>query len=70
MAKDVASIRNIATSGHGGSGKTTLVEAMLNKAGATKRIGSVDEGTSIADFDVARICRLSTLPAIPILLPG
>jgi len=52
MAKEVESIRNFATAGHGGSGKTSLVEAMLFKAGATKRLGSVDDGTSIADSDV------------------
>ena len=52
MAKEIGNLRNIATSGHGGSGKTTLVEAMLFKSGTTKRLGRVDEGSSIADFDV------------------
>jgi len=52
MAKEISGLRNVATSGHGGSGKTSLVEAMLFKAGATKRLGSVDDETSIADHDV------------------
>lgn len=43
-------IRNIILLGHGGSGKTSLAEAMLHKTGATNRLGSVDEKTSICDF--------------------
>ncbi len=43
-------IRNIVLLGHGGSGKTSLAEAMLHKAGMTNRLGSVDEKTSICDF--------------------
>ena len=43
-------IRNIVLLGHGGSGKTSLAEAMLHKAGATNRLGSVDEKTSICDY--------------------
>lgn len=43
-------IRNIALLGHGGAGKTSLAEAILHKTGATNRLGSVDDKTSICDY--------------------
>ncbi len=46
---DISNIANLAVVGHGGAGKTTLVEAMLYVSGVTSRLGSVDEGTSICD---------------------
>jgi len=44
-------LRSVALAGHGDSGKTSLAEALLFEAKATKRLGSVDEGTSILDSD-------------------
>lgn len=43
-------IRNIILLGHGGSGKTSIAEAILHSTGATNRLGSVDEKTSICDY--------------------
>ena len=47
----VEDIRDVVLCGHGSGGKTTLVDLMLNKTGAVKTHASVDEGTSICDFD-------------------
>jgi elongation factor G len=44
-------IRNVALFGHGDSGKTSLAEAMLFNAGVIKRMGRVDEGNTVSDFD-------------------
>ena len=52
MAKaKVADIRNVAFCGHGSAGKTTLVDKILVKSGAVSGQPSVDDGTSICDFD-------------------
>lgn len=54
---DVNKIRNIAFAGHNGSGKTSLAEALLYKAGATDRLGKTAEGTTICDYDPEEIKR-------------
>ncbi len=47
--------------GHGGAGKTQLVSAMLFAAGAVNRLGKVDEGTTVTDYDDEEIARKHTL---------
>ena len=44
-------IRNVALVGHGGAGKTTLAEAMLYRAGTVSRLGKVEDGNTVTDFD-------------------
>jgi elongation factor G len=44
-------IRNIAVVGHRGVGKTSLVEAMLFQAGKTNRLGTIEAGTTVSDWD-------------------
>ena len=44
-------IKNITLAGHNGSGKTSLAEALLYKAGASVRLGKTTDGTTIMDFD-------------------
>src|SRR5258706_185314 len=58
---DAAAIRNVALVGHGGSGKTQLASAMLFAAAAVNRLGKVDEGTTVTDFDEEEIARKHTL---------
>ncbi|MCQ2460041.1 MAG: elongation factor G [Ruminococcus sp.] len=54
---DVNKIKNIAFAGHNGSGKTSLAEALLYKAGASDRLGKTADGTTVCDYDPEEIKR-------------
>jgi elongation factor G len=54
-------LRNVALIAHGKAGKTTLAEAMLFDGGASDRLGRVDDGTSIMDFEPEEIKRSLTI---------
>src|SRR5437879_9280896 len=54
---ETAKIRNVGVVGHGGVGKTSLVEALLFTAGAMTRRGKVDDGSTTTDFDPDEIKR-------------
>ncbi|MDT8069915.1 MAG: elongation factor G [Terriglobia bacterium] len=56
-----ANIRNVAVVGHSHSGKTSLVSAMLYTAGGTQRLGRVDEGNTVTDYDEEEINRKMTI---------
>ena len=61
--QDINMIRNVAIVGHGHCGKSSLAEAMLYTAGKIKRLGKVDKGTSVMDFDEEEIQRNLTINA-------
>ena len=60
---DSTHIKNIAVAGHGGSGKTSLVEALLYKSGMTDRLGKIADGNTVSDYtaeEVRRKCSVYT----------
>ncbi|MCD5412706.1 MAG: GTP-binding protein, partial [Dehalococcoidia bacterium] len=54
-------IRNVLLLSHTGAGKTSLAEAMLYNAGVTTRLGKVDDGNTVADFEPEEIKRRSSI---------
>ena len=65
-------IRNILIAGHAGSGKTTLTEALVYFSGAAERMGRVEDGTTISDFDPEEAKRKASLSAsvVPVEYEG
>ncbi len=61
--KDYASefIRNVAVAGHGKTGKTSLLDACIFNTGVAKRLGKVDDGTSLLDFEPEETKRKMTI---------
>ena len=51
MAHEPSTIRNVAVIGHRGTGKTSLVEALLFQGGSVNRLGSVEQHSTVADWD-------------------
>jgi elongation factor G len=60
---DAQSLRNVALVGHSGAGKTQLISTLLFDAGAVNRLGRVDDGTTVTDYDEEEISRKHTLSA-------
>jgi elongation factor G len=54
---EISEIRNVAIIGHGSSGKTSLTSALLFSAGAVNRLGKVDQGNTVTDYDEEEIAR-------------
>lgn len=60
---ETESIRNLGMFSHGGEGKTSIVEAMLFLAGENTRLGKVDEGSSLMDYEPEEIERKASISA-------
>src|SRR2546428_9551675 len=54
---EISEIRNVGIIGHGSSGKTSLTSALLFSSGTVNRLGRVDQGNTITDFDEEEIAR-------------
>lgn len=63
MSDEVARLRNVAIVGQGGTGKTTVADALLFAAGVSTRIGRVDDGSSAFDIEAEEQRRKSTITA-------
>ena len=63
MAYPIEKIRNICLLGHGGDGKTSLVESLLYRTGGTDRLGKIAEGNTVSDYDPEEIKRQISIQA-------
>lgn len=61
MSVNAEQIRNIALVSHNGAGKTSLAEVMLNKAGLSNRIGRVEDGNTLMDFEPEELKRQTSI---------
>ena len=62
-ALEPGKIRNVAVTGHRGTGKTSLVEAMLFQSGAVNRLGTIEQGSTVGDWDEDEQRRQMTISA-------
>ncbi|MDO9631891.1 MAG: GTP-binding protein, partial [Humidesulfovibrio sp.] len=61
MSEALKSQRTYALVGHGGSGKTSVAEMLLFNAGVTNRLGKIEDGTTVLDFEPEEIKRRGSI---------